>query len=252
MYLYNYRELIKNLVVSDLKTKYANSVLGFAWSLINPLAMLTVFYFVFSNVFSNDEKYAVYLIVGMVAWRFFANGTIYSMSSIVGKPSLVTKIYIPREILVLSLAISNMISSLLEFMVLIPIVFIIGQGLFVTVLLFPVVHLLFFLIIYGTGLFLSSLYVYYRDLNQIWEVVIQAGFFLCPIVYQVSFIPEKYQLIYSLNPVTRLIGMYRDILINGALPGLDDFAVVAFFGLVLVVAGSITFSRLSRRFAEVV
>lgn len=252
MYLYEYRELIKNLVISDLKAKYSNSVLGFAWSLINPLAMITVFYLVFSNVFKSDDRYAIYLLVGMVAWRFFANGTAYTMSSIVGKPSLVTKIFIPREILVLSVAISNMISSTLEFAVLIPVVIILGKGLYLTILLFPVIHLLYFLIVFGMGLFLSSLYVYYRDLNQIWEVVVQAGFFLCPIVYMVSFIPERFQPIYLLNPVTRLIEMYRDILMNGTLPGLDDFLVVAFFGVVLVVAGSITFARLSRRFAEVV
>lgn len=252
MYLYDYRELIKNLVVSDLKTKYANSVLGFAWSMINPLAMFVVFFLVFSNIFKNEENFVGYLLVGMVTWRFFQNGVSYTMGSIVGKPSLVTKIFLPREILTLSLALSNMISSLIEFGVLLLLLLVLGNKLYITFILFPVLHLLYFLIIYGFGLLLSSLYVYYRDMGQIWEVAVQAGFFLSPIVYPLSIIPEQYQSIYLLNPMTVLIGMYRDIFIYGTIPGVSDFALVIIFGVAMIAIGSYTFSRLSRRFAEVV
>jgi lipopolysaccharide transport system permease protein len=252
MYLYDYRELIINLVVSDLKMKYANSVLGFAWSMINPLAIFSVLFFVFHNVFSDQVDFATYLLIGIVAWRFFSIGTINTMFAIVGKSSLVTKIYLPREILVLSVAVSNMISSTLEFIVLVPLTFIITKSLHPTLLLFPVIEVLFFMIIFGLGLLLSSLYVYYRDLNQIWEVAIQAGFFVCPIVYPMSYIPAEYHFVYSLNPVTRIIEMYRDIFIYGTMPTLSDYLVVAVSGIVLILIGSITFKRLSRRFAEVV
>lgn len=252
MYLYDYRELIKNLVISDLKTKYANSVLGFAWSMINPLAMFVVFYLVFSNIFKGEGDFTGYLLVGIVTWRFFQNGVSYTMGSIVGKPSLVTKIALPREILTLSIALSNMISSLIEFAVLIVLLLVLGNKLYITVLLFPVLHVIYFLIVYGLGLLLSSLYVYYRDMSQIWEVAAQAGFFLSPVVYPLSIIPAEYQSIYLLNPMTALIGMYRDIFIYGTIPGLYDFALVIAFGVVLIVIGSYTFGRLSRRFAEVV
>jgi lipopolysaccharide transport system permease protein len=194
----------------------------------------------------------MYLLVGMVTWRFFANGSMYTMGSIVGKSSLVTKIYLPREILTLSIALSNTISSTIEFLVLIPLLLLFGKGLPVTILLFPVLHVIYFLIVYGLGLLLSSLYVYFRDMSQIWEVAIQAGFFLCPIVYPLSVIPEQYQYIYSLNPMTVLIGMYRDIFIYGTIPGIYDFALVILFGVALIAIGSFTFSRLARRFAEVV
>lgn len=252
MYLYDYRELIRNLVISDLKTKYANSVLGFAWSMINPLAMFVVFFLVFSNIFGREDNFTGYLLVGMVTWRFLQNGVSYTMASIVGRPNLVTKIYLPREILPFSIAVSNMISSLIEFSVLLVLLLAIGNGLHLTFLLFPLLHLLYFMIIYGLGLLLSSLYVYYRDMGQIWEVAVQAGFFLSPIVYPLSIIPAQYQPIYLLNPMTALIGMYRDIFINGTVPGLHDFALVTAFGVILIAIGSYTFSRLSRRFAEVV
>jgi|SRR5659263_139740 len=251
MYFLDYKELIKNLVISDLKTKYSSSVLGFAWSMLNPLMMMLVLYFVFSNVFKmTQEHFELYLLIGLTGWRFFAIGTTSAMSSIVGKASLVTKIRIPREILTLSVILSALVSSLLEFLVLIPLLVIFGVTPTFTILLFPVLHILYFFIIYGVSLALASLYVYYRDINQIWEVLIQIGFFLSPIVYPLTLIPGKYQFYYMLNPITRLIEMYRNVLINGKVPGLVDFGIVIIFGIVLFILGSWLFGKLSPRFAE--
>src|SRR5271157_3141277 len=194
MSLYDYRELIKNLVISDLKVKYANSILGFAWSMLNPLLMMLVLYVVFSNFFGSGGSFILYILTGLLVWRFFSIGTTSALASIVGKPSLVTKIYIPREILPLSSTLSSLISSILEFCVLVPLLFIFGVNISLTILLFPVLLALFFLIVYGFALILSSLYVYFRDLNNIWDVLMQVGFFACPIMYplsQLSKLPEQ-------------------------------------------------------------
>lgn len=250
MYIFEYKELIKNLVISDLKTKYSSSVLGFAWSMLNPLLMMLVLYFVFSNIFKSQENFVVYLLTGILAWRFFAIGTTTAISSIVGKSSLVTKIYIPREILTLSTAISSLISSTLEFLVLIPLLVILGAGISSTTLMFPIIQLIYFLIVYGISLILASLYVYYRDLNQIWDVVLQVGFFLSPIIYPPSLVPVKYEFYYMLNPITRLINMYRDIFLTGTIPKISDFGIVIIFGLVIFFIGTTVFRKLSRRFAE--
>lgn len=250
MYVFKYKELIKTLVVSDLKTKYSNSILGFAWSMLNPLLMMLVLYFVFSNMFVTQENFIGYLLSGILAWRFFSMGTLMAMGSIVGRSNLVTKVYIPREILTLSVTISSMISSILEFFMLIPLLLILKAGITATILLFPIIHLLSFLIIYGIGLILSSLYVYYRDMNQIWDVILQIGFFVCPVMYPLSIVPDKYLFYYMLNPVTRLIGMYRDIFLNGTIPKLSDFAIVLIFGISMLIIGSMIFKKLSRRFAE--
>jgi lipopolysaccharide transport system permease protein len=181
--------------------------------MLNPLLMMLVLYFVFNNVFKNNqEHFALYLLIGITTWRFFAMGTSVAMSSIVGKASLVTKIFIPREILTLSTVLSALVSSLLEFLVLIPLLVIFGVIPSLTIILFPLLHILFFPIVYGISLALASLYVYYRDMNQIWDVVIQIGFFLSPIVYPLSLIPENYRFYYMLNPITRLIEMYRGVL----------------------------------------
>lgn len=251
MYLFEYSELIKNLVTSDLKVKYQSSVLGFAWSMLNPLLMMLVLYAVFNNIFRfEQEHFALYLLIGIIAWRFLANGTMTAMSSIVGKPSLVTKIFIPREVLTFSIAMSAFISSILEFAVLIPLLLILGVSLSFTVLLFPVIHILFFVMVYGLSLLLASLYVYYRDLNQIWDILLQVGFYLAPIIYPLTLVPEKYIFYYMLNPVTRLMVMYRDILLYNTIPSALDFLIVAVCGLIFIIIGTMIFGKLSPGFAE--
>jgi len=252
MYIFESKELIKNLVISDLKTKYSNSALGFAWSMLNPLLMMLVLFFVFSNVFKNQDNFIGYLLIGILAWRFFSMGTAVAMNSIVSRSNLVTKIYIRREILTLSSVISSLISSFLEFLVLLPLLIVMGISLSSTFLLFPLIHFLFLMIIYGTGLILASLFVYYRDLNQIWDLILQVGFFLSPIFYPLSYVPQKYAFYYNLNPVTVLINMYRAIILDGALPKMYDFIYVFSIGLVLLYIGTVIFRKLSSRFAEVI
>ena len=251
MWIVEYRELIRILTISDLKVKYQSSALGFAWSLLNPLLLMLVLYFVFSNIFRfEQEHFALYLLVGIISWRFLANGTMSSMLAIVGKPSLVTKIYIPRQVLVLSTVLSSFISSILEFCVLVPLLFLFGANLSLNILFFPVVHVMYFFIVYGVSLILASLYVYYRDLNQIWDVLLQLGFFLSPIVYPLSTVPEKYLSYYMLNPATVVMQIYRESLLYCKTPSISSIAFVLASGVVMLLVGSIIFKRLERRFAE--
>ncbi len=251
MWIIEYRELIRILTVSDLKVKYQSSVLGFAWSLLNPLLMMLVLYLVFSNVFKmNQDHFALYLLIGIVCWRFLANGTSASMMAIVGKPSLVTKIYIPRQVLVLSTVLSNFISSLLEFLVLGALLIVFGVKLSFNMALFPIVHLIYLVIVYGLSLALAALYVYYRDLNQIWEVLMQLGFFLTPVVYPLTTVPEKYMGIYMLNPVTVIMQIYREAMLYAQTPSLVSIIFVLVSAILILALGSAVFKRLERRFAE--
>ena len=250
--MWQYRELVINLTIVELKNKYQNTTLGFFWSILGPFLLATVLYFVFSNVFSQEENFAPNVLVGIMAWRFFAGGTMTSLYSIVGKPSLVTKVYIPRKILTLSTALSVLISSTLEFIILLPIIFVLTGGIPVTVLLFPLVSLLYFSLIFGASLVLAALFVYFRDLNQIWDVVIFTGFFLSPIVYPLSRIPDSYMTYYMLNPITRFIIMYREVIIAGNLPSIGSLIVVIGWCVILFIIGNLVFNKLQRRFAEAI
>lgn len=248
--MWKYRELIASLTLTDLKGRYQNTTLGFFWSLLSPLLLSMVLFFVFRSVFIQEENFLLNLLVGIMAWRFFLVSTNASLISIVGKPSLVTKIYLPREILVLSGVLGNLIGSFLEFLILLPFAFILLGRVPVTALLFPFIHIFYFWLIFGVALLLSSIFVYFRDLNQIWEVLLNALFFACPIVYPLSTVPEKLMAYYQLNPITNLIEMYRDVLVRGILPRAENFAVVITSGAVVFLVGSYVFNKLQRRFAE--
>jgi lipopolysaccharide transport system permease protein len=251
MWIVEYRELIRILTVSDLKIKYQSSVLGFAWSLLNPLLTMLVLYFVFSKAFRTDqESFALYLLIGIVTWRFLANGTSSSMLAIVGRRSLVTKIYIPRQILVLSTVLSSFISSMLEFFVLFVLLIVFGVDLSPNMLLFPFVYAVYFVMVYGMSLALASLYVYYRDLNQIWEVLLQLGFFLSPVVYPLAGVPDKYIELYMLNPVTVVMQINRETLLYSETASAGSLLFITIVAIVILAAGSALFKRLERRFAE--
>ena len=248
--MWQYRELIWNLTAADLKNRYQNTSLGFFWTLLSPLLLAGVLYVIFRHLFGAEENFAINLLVGIMAWRFFANGTSSSLYAIAGKPSLVTRVYIPRQILVLSNSLANLIGSLLEFTVLLPVIFILLGHLPVTVLLFPLVHVIYFCFMYGAGLLLSALFVYFRDLNQIWEVLMTALFFCSPIVYPLSMVPAHLMPYYLLNPMTQFMLTYRDVMVAGTLPSLYTIVVVTGFVIAACLVGSFTFTRLQRRFAE--
>ena len=248
--MWQYRELIRNLTLAELKNRYQSTSLGFFWSLLSPFLLAGVIYFVFRHLFGQEENFAINLLVGIMAWRFFVIGTSSSLGAIVAKPSLVTKVYIPRQILVLSNVLANLISSLLEFAVLLPIIFILLGHLPATVLLFPLVHFVYFWFIFGTGLLLSSLYVYFRDLNQIWEVLTNVLFFCSPIIYPLAIVPAYLIPYYLLNPMTQFIDIYRNVIIAGTLPSLSSLASVIAVSIAAYLVGSFVFAKLQRRFAE--
>ncbi len=248
--IWQYQELIGTLAVAELKNRYQNTALGFFWSILSPLLLTLVLFFVFRNLFQQEQNFMINMLVGLIAWRFFILGTNACLYSVASKPSLVTKVYIPRQILVLSSALANFIGSFLEFLVLLPIIYILIHRIPVTILLLPLIHIIYFWIVFGIGLLLSSLFIYFRDLNQIWDVLLNALFFACPIVYPLSIVPERLLPYYMLNPVTQLIEMYRRIMVAGTLPGLNQLAITIGIGTLLFFVGTFVFNKLQRGFAE--
>jgi len=184
--MWQYRELLKNLTLTEIKNRYQNTSLGFFWSILSPFLLAFVLYFVFNKVFKNDENYAANLILGIMVWRFFAIGTTASMSSILSKANLVTKVYVPRHILVLSTLLATLFTSILELIVMLPILFVITGRLPVTTALFPLISILYFWLVYGIGLMLAALYVYFRDLSHLWDVAVNILFFCSPVITTIS------------------------------------------------------------------
>jgi lipopolysaccharide transport system permease protein len=252
IWLVKHWDLIKILTINDLKVKYQHTYLGLIWSLLSPLLLLVVTYYIFYNIRHLETNFAQYLLVGILTWRFFTTATSTSLLVIRQKSSLLSNIVLPNEIFVLIKNLSALISSTLEFIVLVPLVALLTGEISFYAILFPIIHILYFLVNFGLSLILSSCYPYFRDLGEIWPFVIQLGFFVCPILYPITIIPESIRDIYMLNPITQFMIIYRDFILYGIMPSLISIGYVFIFGVCLVIIGHYVFKKLEKRFAEVV
>jgi lipopolysaccharide transport system permease protein len=247
----HYLDVVVVLAQKDFKVRYRNSVLGFLWSLLNPLAYMAILTLVFSLLLRvSIPNFAPWVLIGLLVWRFFSIGTAQGLGSIVANPSLVSKVYVPRYIIVLSNNIANFLGATLEFIVLFPLLAILGVNMTGYALFLAPVLVLEFLLVFGLSLSLSSLNLKYRDFYQLWDIALQLGFFLSPIVYDANLIPERFRFVYSLNPVTSLIQSTRSIFLLHQLPPTFDIGVIVSSVVILLLVGFLIFGRLEKRFAE--
>jgi ABC-2 type transport system permease protein len=211
------RALLSELVRTDFKLRYQGSVLGYAWSLLRPLMLFGILYVIFALVIKSGDgipHFPVYLLLGIVLWTFFTDMTSQSLGSIVGRGDLIRKIRIPRWIIIFSSSISALINLGLN-LVVVAIVMVLNQvDIMQTVVLFPLILIEIYLLALGASLFLSAAFVKFRDLGFIWEIILQLGFYLTPILYAVTLIPEKFQKFLFLNPMAQAIQDARYTLIS--------------------------------------
>jgi lipopolysaccharide transport system permease protein len=251
--LRKHRDLLLNLTIRDFKLRYRGSALGFFWSLLNPLFMTIIFSLVFSYLFKSDiTDYPVFILPALLLWRFFSIGTMTSLDAIASNYQLVTKIYFPRWLLVLSGSLANLIGSSLEFVACFPILVVLGMKLRLLLLLIPIVLGMVFLLVIGVAFALSALNLFYRDFSQIWEILLQAGFYLTPIFYAESIIPPRLDLLYSLNPMVRAVDTLRDATYSGTIPTPADIGIVVGAGVIVIAIGLTLFGRIERKFGEMV
>jgi len=263
-----YRELTRNLVIRDLKARYKNSVLGFIWSLGNPLLMMLVFTVVFTVMmpYNNIQKFPVFALCALLPWNWFSTSIMGSIQSIVGNANLVKKVYFPREILPLSVVLSNLVNFLLALVVLFGMLVFFQVPFTVWITLLPLIILIQFMFTLGLGFFFSTLNVFYRDTGVIMDVFLLAWFFLTPIFYPIEILPthrvlfglnlDIHRLVRWLNPMASLIDTYRLILYGSpdgsppGPPGFDFLARTFFTALMVLVMGYLVFARYSPVFGE--
>lgn len=201
------RTLLAELVRTDFKLRYQGSVLGYAWSLLRPLLIFIILYVVFVKflkIGGDIPHYPIYLLLGIVIWNFFNEMTVQSQGSIVARGDLIRKIRIPRWIIVLSSSISALINLFLNLIVVVIFMLINHVDLLRTSLWFPLIMLEIYIFALGISLFLAASYVKYRDVGYIWEVIIQAGFYITPILYPLSRITNlTFQKLIMINPMAQ-------------------------------------------------
>lgn len=245
------RSLIWDFAISNLKIKYRNSVLGFIWSFLEPLLLLTVLYIVFTNVFkSTIEYFPLYLLLGLIIWNMFVNGTKLSIDSVLARGPLLQQIHIPNEIPPISSAITSLLMISLE-MIIFGIFLVAFQ--FVppyTIVILPLIVLLNFFLVLGVSLPLSLLNVKFRDTRFIWGVILHAGFFLNPIFYKIEILPQEIQSILAFSPMVHILNFARDATLYGTLPTAENIILAVGITVLIFGVGFGIFKKLSPRIIE--
>jgi homopolymeric O-antigen transport system permease protein len=256
------RELLWNLTLREMRGRYKRSALGWAWSMLNPLAMMGIYYFVFGQVFQQEEvgkpsglnAYALFLLCGLLPWSFFAVSVSVSMSSVVANGGLVKKVAFPREHLVVSTVLAGLVTFGIELGVLSVVLLIMGNMVLPWLPVVVVTAALLSMFVTGLGLGLAAGNVYFRDLTYLWTIVVQAWFFLTPLVYPARLAEERLPAwafrIYSDLPMAVAARMFRNELYDLRMPRLLDFVLLAGYGVVALAIGWWIFNRLEGRFAE--
>jgi lipopolysaccharide transport system permease protein len=243
--------LIWTLVRTDFKVRYHGTWGGFVWALAKPITMFVMLMAVFSYLFASDPTYKLNLIIGLFLWDFFAEGTKSGLGSLDAKRFLLTKARCPSWIIVVT-SISNALITLSVFIVII-IAFLIGVGRAPSpeaVAWFLVYAFCLVLIVVGFSLASSALFLRYRDLNQVWDLMIQVGFFVSPVIYPIKILPERFHIYLYLWAPTPIIEFSRAVLVRGTLPTPLGDALLATAVAASLLVGVILFRRLAPRAAE--
>jgi ABC-2 type transport system permease protein len=249
--IWEFKYLIYNLVLRDLKVKYKGSTLGFLWSLLNPLLMIVVYTVAFKYVMKiKVPNFPIFLFSALLPWNFLSSTLSMGVTSITGNSNLVKKVYFPREVLPLSIVLVNLFHFCLSFLVLIPalLFFKIIPGfsfLFLVVIVF--FQTLFVL---GLTLLASALDVYYKDVKHFLEVLLNLWFWLTPIIWPLNLVPEKLQDYVYLNPFTAFVQAYRDIILHNQFPNPFILIILVVTGILVFLLGAAVFQKKQRRFAE--
>ena len=262
------RELMANLTLRELRAKYKRSLLGWAWSLLNPLATMLIFTLVFRFFLkiqaprgepSGLKNFAFYLMCGLLAWNYLVAGVMGAIGTLIGNANLVKKTYFPRELLVSSLVAASLVSFLIEIGLLSVALLLFGN---VVLPYLPVTLLLVLMLtvfVTGLGLAFSVLNVYFRDVQHLVNIMFQVWFYLTPIVYPISLVPPHAiifgqnlpaRALLELNPMVGFVESFRDLLYDLRMPSIGMLAYLLVTSIVVFAAGLYLFGRLEGRLAE--
>jgi lipopolysaccharide transport system permease protein len=248
----DYRELLVQMTKRDLMLRYKQTIMGFGWAVFMPIVNTAVFSVIFTRVAPIDTgvPYPVFAFCGLLAWNFFASTLRFSVSSLTGNISLVTKVYFPREILPLSAMLVCLVDQLVGSVVLVGLMIYYGIAPTSALLLLPVVVLVQMAFTLGVGLMLAMANLFFRDVKYLFEVVITVWMFATSVLYPMHMLGGRIGRFAQLNPMTPIIDGYRDVLLFGRSPIDGPFLIASIVSVCCLAAGWLTFHRAEFRFAE--
>ena len=248
--LWKYRDLLRLLVSRNLKLKYRRSILGYLWSVLNPLLIMVVMTLVFSTMFKrNIENFPVYLFCGQLLFNFMNTSTHQAISSITGNASLLKKTYVPKYIFTVSKITSGLVDFVLSLGALVIVMIVTSTPLTWYILLFPLVILQLYVFCLGVGLFLAQANVFFRDIQYIYNAVTTAWMYLTPIFYPIDALPEQGGwIIAHFNPMYFYVAQFRDLIWAGTMPEAWLIAAGCGTALVALAIGAWSFRKAQDRF----
>ena len=253
--LVSYYDLIKHLTLRDIRARYKQSFLGFFWVVLSPFFQMLILAFVFSKVMRISDlgvPYPIFLYAGLLPWIFFSTSLGATMSVLIENSALLKKIYFPREILVLSVLLAKTFDFFLASLIFLALMAWFGTPFSWSMLIFFPIFLVQFLFIFGLSLLLSSLNLFYRDIQYLFNLIITLWFYLTPVIYATEFFPEKYRWIFKLNPMSVFINAYREVLIGGGMLNWNSLFIGTIMSVTIFFFAYKIFKRLEGVFADVV
>ena len=246
--VFPYWDLTWELVHRELRVRYRRSVIGFAWTMLQPLLMMGVMDIAFSTIFRfNIDNYPVYVLAGLLFWNFFSQSIVASMNSLRANSGLIQKLPVPKSVFPLAVVISGVINLLLALLPLLGLLLATGHPLRPALLFLPVSIAIAALFTLGAGLLLAPLAVFFHDIVELIGVILQTLLFLTPIMYPMAIVPPRWHWIIRFNPVRSILEVFRDPIFFGKVPPASHLTVAALLAVALFAVGAFAFSRTSRR-----
>ncbi len=247
----NYGWLVLEFALKDFKIRYTHSVLGYLWSVINPVIFFGLYYVVFSFVARFDiPKYPAFLLLGVVLWNFFSEGSARGTGAMLARADLLSKIVFPREVVVYSALLSTALTFVINLGVVVAVLWVTGTPLHPPAVCFVLLLIDLLALTLGLSLLLAPLYVRFRDIGYLWGIVLQGGFWLTPILYSELMVPEEWRWIVWWNPIGRIITDSRRAVVYGLWPGGRGLLLTTLYSLGICAFGAWAFRRLQARVVE--
>lgn len=252
--IWRYKDLFFFLVWRDIKTRYSQSILGVGWAIVQPVFSMIVFTIVFGNlaqVNSEGVPYAIFSFTALVPWTFFSTSLTSASGSLITSKNLLTKVYFPRMVIPISPVLGKLIDFGISFLILVGLMIWFGVRPTIWALMIPVFMIIMVLTSAGVGMWLTALSIQYRDIRYGSDFFVQLLMYASPVIYATSIIPEKYQILYALNPMVGVIEGFRAALLGTRAMPWEFLGVGALMSIAFFLSGALYFHSMERYFADV-
>ena len=254
--VYRWRELLWQMVAREIKARYKQSILGYFWVILNPLAQMIVMSFAFSLILriptnsSANIPYSIFLFTALLPWNLFATSLNASASSLVNSSSLITKVYFPRTILVIATILAKIVDFLFASLIFIIYIIIYRLSINLNVLWIIPIFLIQQIFTLGLALFFSAANLLYRDIQYLLSLILTLWMYLTPVIYPMEMVPEQYRFIFQLNPMAVIINAYRQTILGGGNPNYLSLSIALIVSLITLFIGFSYFKSREKVFAD--